>query len=461
MQKKRRTGLLLTVVAIVIFLGALGWFLAGIFEGEKPGLDLKPLPEFLTGTQEFTLAAGDMKRGLKELSVSVVQEGREIKILKKEFPFKGLLNQEGTHEFKTEFSIDPSQLNLTQGRADLQVLVRDYSRRSGGDGNLTLVEHKMVVDTVPPAIRPISRLHYINVGGSGLIVYQTSSDSIKSGVFVNDLFFPGFPPDKESGEGFHVCYFAIPVTTKPHPKVYLWAEDKAGNLSRTSFNHRIRRKRFRTVKVNVTDRFMTKILPYFSFYHFKPGESDIEKFLQINDDLRKKNAQTFYELRTKTASDKLWDGTWLRQKNAANMAKFGQRRVYYFKRKEVDKQIHLGLDLASLANSDVLAANNGRVIFAGRLGIYGLTVVLDHGQGLTSAYSHLSKIDVELNQEVTKGQMVGVTGQTGLAGGDHLHLSVLVSGVFVNPIEWWDSHWIKDNVTKKLALLDKFQSGSR
>lgn len=455
MHGKKKTGLFLAIMAIVVVLGALGWFLTGIFEGERPRVGLRPLPEFLTGGQEFTLAISDMKRGLRELYVSVKQGGREITILKKSFPFKGLLNREGVHAFETKFAIDPSMLNLTQGRVDLQVCVWDYSRRSGGDGNLSLVEHKMVVDTVPPAIRAVSRLHYINVGGGGLIVYQASSDSIESGLFVDELFFPGFPADKESKEGFHVCYFAVPINTKPHPEVYLWAKDRAGNLSKTPFYYHIRKRRFRTVRVNLTDRFLKHILPYFSFYHFKPGESDIEKFLQINRDLREKNAQTFYNLRTETAPERLWDGTWLRQKNAANMAGFGERRVYYYKGKEVDEQIHLGLDLASLANSDVLAANNGRVIFADRLGIYGLTVVLDHGQGIASVYSHLSKISVELGQDVMKGEVIGITGQTGLAGGDHLHFGIMVSGVFVNPIEWWDSHWIQDNISRKLTLLNK------
>jgi murein DD-endopeptidase MepM/ murein hydrolase activator NlpD len=455
MQKKKRTGLWLTIFAIIVLVGALGWFLMGVFEGEKPTVNFHPLPRFLTGGQKFTLAVSDMKRGLKKLDVLVMQEGREIKILEKKFPFKGLFNEEGTYKFETEFSIHPSKLNLTQGRADLQVRVWDYSRRSGGDGNLSLVLHKMAVDTVPPAIRVMSRLHYINEGGTGLIVYQTSSDAVKSGVFVNDLFFKGFTIDKESKEGLHIAYFAIPVDIKPNPEVYVWAKDRAGNLTRAGFYHRIRRKRFRTVKVNITDRFLKKILPFFSYYDFKPGESDIEKFLQINGDLRKKNGQTLYDLQKKTAPEKLWDGVWLRQKNAASMAGFGEHRVYYYKGKVVDKQTHLGQDLASLANSDVSAVNNGRVVFAGRLGIYGLTVALDHGQGLTSVYSHLSKINVTLNQDVAKGEVVGVTGQTGLAGGDHLHLSVMVGGVFVNPIEWWDSHWIRDNITRKLAIIKK------
>ena len=125
------------------------------------------------------------------------------------------------------------------------------------------------------------------------------------------------------------------------------------------------------------------------------------------------------------------------------------------KGEKIDEQSHLGIDLASLPNSPVQAANNGRVIFAGRNGIYGLMVVLDHGQGLASIYGHLSTIDVMLDQDVKKGDVIGHTGQTGLASGDHLHFSVMVNGVFVNPIEWWDAHWIKDNITDKLALTKK------
>jgi murein DD-endopeptidase MepM/ murein hydrolase activator NlpD len=102
----------------------------------------------------------------------------------------------------------------------------------------------------------------------------------------------------------------------------------------------------------------------------------------------------------------------------------------------------------------VLASNSGKVIFADRLGIYGLTVVIDHGQGLSSVYGHLSKIEVSLGRDVNKGETIGLSGDTGLAGGDHLHFSVMLQGIFVNPVEWWDSHWITDNVTKKLNLVE-------
>ena len=297
-------------------------------------------------------------------------------------------------------------------------------------------------------------MHNINFGGSGLIVYQTSSDTIESGIFVGEIYFAGFPAQEEAPDGFYVCYFAIPYSTKAHPDVYLWAEDRAGNVSKASFYYHIRRKQFRTEKININDRFLKRILPNFFPHSFDPGASDIEKFLEINRTLRKENASVFYNLRTETSPDQLWEGTWLRLKNAATMAKFLDRRLYYYKGKKIDEQMHLGVDLASLANSEVQAANRGRVIFADRLGIYGLTVVLDHGQGLNSIYSHLSKMDVESGQVVMRGDVIGLTGQTGLAGGDHLHFGVMAGGVFVDPLEWWDSHWIRDNITGKLALLN-------
>ncbi|MDZ7699710.1 MAG: M23 family metallopeptidase [Deltaproteobacteria bacterium] len=453
LKKKKNTGLYLTITLIVLVLGAITWFLMTLFESEKPQIQLEPLPDFLTGKQDLNLHVKDMKRGLRSVTVSLKQGGREITAFEKQFPFSGLFNADGIHRFDTTFSLDPGQFNLRDGRVDLEVTVRDYSRRNGGDGNLALMDHKMTLDTIPPAIRAISRLHYINVGGAGLVVYQASSDALKSGIYVNTLFFPGYPV-ADSADGYHVCYFGIPLNIGKDHEIYLWAEDKAGNQSNAVFYCRVKQKRFRTEKINITDRFLNKIFPYFSDYLKGMDAENLDKFLKINQELREKNTAAFAQLKDRTSADRLWSGVWTRLENAANMARFGDRRKYYYKGKEVDQQTHLGVDLASLANSHVQAANSGTVIFAGNMGIYGKTVVLDHGQGLASTYSHLNGINVELGQEMAKGDVIGTTGQTGLAGGDHLHFGVMVNGLFVNPIEWWDPHWIEDNVTRKLNLME-------
>jgi murein DD-endopeptidase MepM/ murein hydrolase activator NlpD len=116
----------------------------------------------------------------------------------------------------------------------------------------------------------------------------------------------------------------------------------------------------------------------------------------------------------------------------------------------VDHQTHLGFDLASYAGTPIIAANRGKVLFADELGIYGNCVILDHGMGVQSLYAHLSSIGVKVGDMVEKAQELGKSGMTGLAAGDHLHFTMLVNGHMVNPVEWWDSHWIEDRILRKL-----------
>jgi murein DD-endopeptidase MepM/ murein hydrolase activator NlpD len=455
MRKKGKIYLVITIGVLILISGFIVWFMTIPFEGQKPILEIEPLPEFLTGSERFSVTASDMKSGLRSVRVTINQKGREVVVFEKKFPSEGLLVQKGLHHFDSVFSIGPKELKLVQGALELQVRIRDYSRRNSGEGNLAEVQHKMVVDTVPPMIRPVSRLNYVNVGGAGLIVYQASSDAVESGLFVNKHFFKGFPFHNEAHEPYHVCYFAIPYEIGANPKLYLTAKDRAGNQSEAGFNYRVRDKAFRTRKSVITEQFLQGVLPYFSSHQLASEDSNIEKFLKINRELREENRLTYIKLAKETTSERLWEGPFLRHRNAATTARFADQRIYYYKGGKIDQQTHMGVDLASLANSEVEAANNGRVIFSDRLGIYGLTVVLDHGQGVASTYSHLSKKLVEVGQKVKKGDVIGLTGQTGLAGGDHLHFGIMVGGVFVNPAEWWDSHWVQDNIVRKLALINR------
>ena len=454
-MKTKRFFYTIALIPLLIIIAFFAWFFTVMFEGEPPTVVLQPTPEFLSRPQAFNVKISDGKRGLRAVKISIQQSTREMTLFQETFPFKGLFNAGGVHQFDKDFEVDPLALKLTQGEIDLHVQSWDYSRRGGGDGNVSVIRHKMIVDTLPPSIRALSRMHNINVGGSGLVIYQTSSDSIESGVFVDEIFFPGFPDRENSQKGISQCYFALPYDTVSQPRIRLWARDKAGNATETSFYYHIRKKTFREDKVEISDRFIERLLPYFAtFYPLDPQQSNIEKFLKINNDLRRENHEALYRLKDKTSPERLWEGPWLRQKNAANMARFADHRLYYYKGQKVDEKDHLGVDLASLAGSPVEASNHGRVIYADRLGIYGFTVLLDHGQGLASLYGHLSKIEVALGQQVKRGDTVGLTGETGLAGGDHLHFAILVNGLSVNPIEWWDEHWIEDNVSKKLALLE-------
>ena len=87
----------------------------------------------------------------------------------------------------------------------------------------------------------------------------------------------------------------------------------------------------------------------------------------------------------------------------------------------------------------VQASNAGRIVLADFLGIYGNCVIVDHGLGLQSLYAHLSSIGVKVGDTVTQGQELGRSGTTGLAGGDHLHFTMLLGGHAVTPVDWWSA----------------------
>jgi murein DD-endopeptidase MepM/ murein hydrolase activator NlpD len=171
----------------------------------------------------------------------------------------------------------------------------------------------------------------------------------------------------------------------------------------------------------------------------------------INSQLRKVNNKTLAGLRLRTEPKFLWTGAFLPMLDSTVESRFADTRTYTWQGKKVDEQVHLGFDLAKVAHSPIPASNDGRVIWAEDLGIYGNCIVIDHGFGLQSVYGHLSEFLVKKGDMVKKGQIIGKTGSTGLAGGDHLHFTMQVDGVQVNAVEWWDPHWVKDRVLSKMG----------
>ena len=158
------------------------------------------------------------------------------------------------------------------------------------------------------------------------------------------------------------------------------------------------------------------------------------------------------ELCRQPVEKQLWQDRFLRMPGQS-MAGFAEQRTYYYKDKAIDQQVHLGMDIASTASVAIKAANRGKVIFADYLGIYGNTIILDHGQGLFSLYSHLSRIETIVDDIVDQGSIIAYSGATGMAGGDHLHFSILISGLFTNPLEWMDQNWIELNIKDILGQL--------
>jgi murein DD-endopeptidase MepM/ murein hydrolase activator NlpD len=186
----------------------------------------------------------------------------------------------------------------------------------------------------------------------------------------------------------------------------------------------------------------------------------LESYLMLNRDLRQANALRLKELARDSRPEFLWRRVFLPIANAAVRSSFADRRTYVYEGKPVDQQDHLGFDMASVKQAPIVSVNDGIVVLAEYFGIYGNTVVVDHGYGLMSLYGHLSSIAVQPGEKVERGARLGQSGETGLAAGDHLHFAFLLHGLAVNPIEWWDEHWIEDRLVRKLGAALPFEAGS-
>ena len=422
------------VIVVIMILAAAGtWVVLVKFEWEKPTLQLLPDSKYLG--QKLSLIVEDQKSGVAEVRVEVVQKEKITTLLAERFP-------KDTHRVEKTLLLRPLPQGVTDGEAQIRIFARDHSWIKG---NPVALERAVIIDTVPPRLTVLGALHYVNQGGTGLVTYQTSKETPVNGVQVGDLFFPGYPVGKDR----YLAYFAMLYDAPPAVPVSVMAEDQAENRTKSSFRPIIKHKRFKKERIQITETFLKNVIPYFTERDLTLQGTSLDIFLTVNRNQRVLDHQKIKKLCQNTVPRPLWSGTFLRLPNSKPMALFGEDRTYWHGGKQVDEQIHLGVDLASTAHSPIPAANSGRVIFTGPMGIYGNTVLIDHGCGLFSMYSHLSEIDTEVKKEIKKGETLGHTGSTGLAGGDHLHYSMLVHGIFVNPIEWWDEHWIKDNIEKK------------
>jgi murein DD-endopeptidase MepM/ murein hydrolase activator NlpD len=279
-------------------------------------------------------------------------------------------------------------------------------------------------------------------------------------VDVGGTFYPGFPAAgagvKTTDPGWKVAFVALLYDQDLATPIRLVARDEAGNQAHASFDYKVFPKKFSKGQIDLNDAFLQRVVPEILEHSPElklavgPGESYLPAFLKINNDLRRLNAEKVVELSKQTAPQFLWGGPFLPLGNAAVESKFADHRTYFYGGKEVDRQVHLGFDLAVTQKIAVLAGNGGKVVYADYLGIYGNCVVIDHGMGVQSLYGHLSTIEVKPGDMVKKDQRIARSGMSGLAGGDHLHFSIQVQGHPVNPVEWWDPHWVEDRVMRKI-----------
>ncbi|PYQ98300.1 MAG: hypothetical protein DMF96_11265 [Acidobacteria bacterium] len=451
------------LVALVLIAGLA---FAGLYviagRGVPPRLTIEKPDRFVGPAGSLEVTADAPNARFTALAITLEQNGRTYPL----FTLAGTQTAVVTH-------VDRTQLRVSRpiGKQSLPELRSGPARVVVTATRPSLLNLRPLTSTAtrdfqvrlePPRIAVLSTKHYLNHGGSEMVVYKTTPADVASGVRVGELEYAGFPA---SGAGaanadpsIRIAFFALLHDQGLDTPIAAFARDEAGNQAKASFIDNVFQKPFKKSRIEIDDKFMNRVVPDILEHSPElkttaPAESSPEMlaaFLKVNSELRRMNADQIAAFAAKTSPARLWDGPFVQLGNSQVEASFADRRTYVYKGKEVDQQTHLGFDLAVTEHVPVAAANGGIVLNASWLGIYGNCVVIDHGLGVQSLYGHLMSFDVNVGDKVTRGQIIGRSDSTGLAGGDHLHFTMLVGGRMVTPVEWWDPHWIADRVERKL-----------
>ena len=449
-------------LAIVVLLGGAGgggaWFWAGRqpgptieirqpdrFIGQSTSLDLmveSPDGQFAGVT--VTLEQGD--QSLEVFSLSQPTQGGDVRQESAERIY--IIRPVGKQDIP-ELQPGPARIVVRASRPVLYG-VREAESQLARDVEIRLE---------PPRVEVLSTLHYVNQGGAEFVVYRATPADVDSGVRVGEQTYPGFPASGagiQGDEAMRVAFFALTHDQDLNAPISVYARDPAGNEATTAFEHRAFPKQFARSRIGIDDRLVQRVVP--AIAATTPGmalatapEDLVNSFVRINSELRQLNTETIAAYARDTSPDMLWRSAFQALGNASVEAGFADYRTYFYEGEEIDRQVHLGFDLAVTQRIPILAAQAGVVFHAADLGIYGNCVIVDHGLGVQSLYAHLSSLDVSVGDRVEQGQPLGRSGMTGLAGGDHLHFTMLVNGYPVNPVEWWDPQWIQDRVLRKIA----------
>jgi murein DD-endopeptidase MepM/ murein hydrolase activator NlpD len=458
MESMFRWLLVLVAVIAAVFVGL--YVAAG--RGAPPQLTIDKPDRFVGQTGSLDVTADAPNARLTALTIALEQNGKRVPLFTLDGPQTASVTR-----------LDPTHLKVSRplGKQSVPELVSGPARVIVTATRPSLLGLRQLTSTAtkdfqvrlePPRIAVLSTHHYVNHGGSEMVVYKATPADIASGVRVGDVEYPGFAAAGAGVEGadpsVKVAFFALLYDQPLNTPVTAFARDEAGNQAKATFVDNVFEKPFKKSRIEIDDKFINRVVPEIIEHSPElkmtaPAQDSPEMlagFLRVNGELRKINADQIAAMAAKTSPKKLWDGPFVQLGNSQVEASFADRRTYIYKGKEVDQQTHLGFDLAVTQHVPVIAAAAGTIVNASWLGIYGNCVVIDHGLGVQSLYGHLMSFDVKVGDAVTRGQQVGRSDSTGLAGGDHLHFTLLVGGRMVNPVEWWDRHWMTDRVDRKL-----------
>jgi murein DD-endopeptidase MepM/ murein hydrolase activator NlpD len=302
---------------------------------------------------------------------------------------------------KNKFTFDSE--GLTDGAHLLTVIAEDSSRHK----NKAVQEIAFIVDNTAPLLKLASGKGLFKQGKTAILYFTSSEPSIEVSAIFQSKDLKIYPYGKRYRA---VIGFSIDDPGNENYYMKVKARDLAGNASEYHYKVFVSKEKYGTISFVLKPKKVEMLMPDTIRADWKKIEDVV---IQEND-------------------EKYFSGQFIRPTTGRISMAFGPQE--YINGSESGR--HRGLDFAAPAGTMVKASNSGIVKLAEYLPAHGNTVVIEHGQGIFTYYAHLKKIIVVNGTKVAKGQPIGLIGATGVATGPHLHFSVSLHNLRVDPMQW-------------------------
>jgi len=449
-KNKSPLGLLFGLVVFIIIIGIAYLYLSPAFEQNKPTVESKKSIYWNLKSKVQIKIKDDT--GIKYYKVTFRDGNKNIILAQKVME---------SSQKEIVLNIKPPKLDIFyKGQnTTLEVEVVDNSKWNFLEGNKIIKEIDVKIDTKKPIANVIANSRYIQRGGSGVVVVKVQDDNLKD-AFISFNDMEKFELTPYYKENYYVALIAWPMSISKFDRVNLVVTDKAKNKTITKVPFYIQKKNFKKTNIKLTDNFIKNVSASVLEQSFEPIPNNLKEiFVYSNTVLRDKNIKTIKQTVSNNLSLDRIDSfnlkAFKRLRGSKTVAGYGVRRHYYLNGEKINEAWHLGIDWASVKKAPIKTTNEGIVIYKNYLGLYGNSIIIDHGMGLSTLYAHTSSQHVDVGDDISKNKKIATTGSTGAVFGDHLHFGVLVQGIEVNPIEWMDKHWIKVRITNILNKAKK------
>ena len=426
-----------------------------IFESNPPQIEIDKF-EYWNLQKPINLTIYD-ESGIRDYEITMDNGDGEL------FKYDSKTFETPDHK-KIELNITMPKEKKHSTYATIFVKATDFSNWHFFKGNKSEIQESYIVDRQKPIISIIAASYGIRRGGVAVVIFKVDDKRANSisDVYIETQKGKKFIPQpffKEGGK-YYISLLAWPINDISF-KANIVAKDKAGNVATNFINLYLKEKQYRRSTIHLKDSFLSGKISALAQRSEKSQETDslTDYFKIVNEDIRKENEDLIYKITSQVDKYKLISDFKMYPfrplKGYAPVASFGDHRKYYYDEEFVSEAFHMGLDLASIKHAPIILSNRGEIVFNEDNGVYGTTIIVSHGLGFYTLYSHCSSVRVQVGDLIDRGSTIANTGKTGLALGDHLHFGIYVQGIPVRPEEWMDKKWMKNNITDVIETAKK------